>query len=131
MNVRYDTAPKLAHLVEYLRIYSTGFHNLFYHMKALYMQMMYLYLIFQFVKGRCHGNQIMLRKCYQRQLIPLAFVALMLEKELQYHDLAVCINSANDASISCENFVKFGPVTPELTELTLPWQPYNVERNEK
>jgi len=26
-------------------------------------------------------------------------------------------NSVNDASILCENFVKFGPVTPELTEL--------------
>jgi len=36
---------------------------------------------------------------------------------IEYHDLAVCINSANDASISCENFVKFGPVTPELTQL--------------
>jgi len=29
-------------------------------MKALYLQMMDLYLIFQFDKGRCHGNQIML-----------------------------------------------------------------------
>jgi len=29
-------------------------------MKALWMQMMDLYLIFQFIKGRCHGNQIML-----------------------------------------------------------------------
>jgi len=29
--------------------------------EALYVQMMHLYhLIFQFVKGRCHGNQIML-----------------------------------------------------------------------
>jgi len=29
------------------------------------------------------------------------------------------VNSANDACIglSCENFVKFGPVTPELTGL--------------
>jgi len=41
----------------------------------------------------------------------------MLENELQYHGLAVHINSANDASISCENFVKFGLVTPELTGL--------------
>jgi len=29
----------------------------------------------------------------------------------------VRINSTNDACISYENFVKFGPVTPELTEL--------------
>jgi len=41
--------------------------------------MMDLYLIFQFFKGRSHGNQIILGKCYQRQLIPLAFVALVLE----------------------------------------------------
>jgi len=34
-----------------------------------------------------------------------------------YRYLNVHINSVNDASIPCENFVKFGPVTPELTEL--------------
>jgi len=34
-----------------------------------------------------------------------------------YRYLNVRINSINDASISCENLVKFGPVTPELTEL--------------
>ena len=37
-----------------------GFSQCFHPMKALYVQMMDLYLIFQFVKGRCHGNQIML-----------------------------------------------------------------------
>jgi len=73
--------------------------------------------IFQFVMAHCHGNQIMLRKCYQCRLIPLAFVALALENKLQYHGLAVCINSANNASISCENFIKFDAVTPEMTEL--------------
>ena len=76
-----------------------------------------LYLIFQFVKACCHGNQIMLQKRYQRRLIPLAFIAPMLENELQYHGLAEHTKSANDASISCENFVKFGPVTSELTVL--------------
>jgi len=29
----------------------------------------------------------------------------------------VHINSVNDASISCKNFVNFGPVTPEKTRL--------------
>jgi len=38
------------------------FSESFYHMKALYKQMMDLYHIFQFVKGRCHGNQTMLQK---------------------------------------------------------------------
>jgi len=54
---------------------------------------------------------------YQRRLIPLAFGALVLENELQYHGLGVRINSAYDACISCKNFVKFGPVTIELTRL--------------
>jgi len=47
-------------------------------MKAIYVQMIDLYLNFQYTEGRCHGNQIMLRKCYQRRLLPLAFVALVL-----------------------------------------------------
>jgi len=58
----------------------------------------------------------MLQKCYQRRLIPLVFVALVLQNELQHHGLAVRISSINDASISCENFLQFVPVTPELTE---------------
>jgi len=32
----------------------------YHRMKALYVQMMDLYHIFQFVKGCCHGNQIIL-----------------------------------------------------------------------
>ena len=34
-----------------------------------------------------------------------------------YCYLSVHINSANDASVSFKNYVNFGPVTPELTEL--------------
>ena len=34
-----------------------------------------------------------------------------------YHNRNVCVNSVNDASISCENFMKFGRVTPMLTLL--------------
>ena len=48
-------------------------------------------------------------KMYQR--------GLELENELQYHGLAMRINCVYDACILCENFVKFGPVTPELTGL--------------
>ena len=76
------------------------FSQSFRHVKALYVQMMDLYLIFQFFKGCCHGNQIILRKCYQRRLIPLAFVALVLENELQYYDLAVRIKSGDDWAIN-------------------------------
>jgi len=46
-----------------------------------------------------------------------SFGALVLENELQYHALAVRINSAYDACILCENFVKFGPATPDLIGL--------------
>ena len=86
-------------------------------MKELFEQMMDLYLIFQFFKGRCYGNQTMLRKCYQRRLIPLAFIALVLENELQYHGVAVCINSGNDVATSCKNLVNVCPVTPEMSGL--------------
>jgi len=39
----------------------------------------------------------------------------------------VCINSINDASISCKNFVNFDPVTPEkngayLSTICTTWQ---------
>jgi len=54
---------------------------------------------------------------YQRRLIPPAFGALELENELQYRGLAMRGNSAYDACISCESFVKFDSVTPELTGL--------------
>jgi len=56
-------------------------------------------------------------KMYQRQLIPPALGALELENELQYHGLAMHVNIAYDACISCENNAKFDPVTPELTGL--------------
>jgi len=59
----------------------------------------------------------MLRKCYQSLLMPPAFGALVLENELQYRGIAVRVNSACDTCILCENFVKFGLVTPQLTGL--------------
>ena len=33
--------------------------------------MIYLYLVFQLVEGRCHGNQLILGKWHERRLIPL------------------------------------------------------------
>jgi len=59
----------------------------------------------------------MLRKCYQRRLIPLAFVALMLENELQYHGLAVRVNSGDNGATSPKNLVNFCLVIPEMTGL--------------
>jgi len=45
------------------------------------------------------------------------FIALAFRNGMGYCYLNVCINCTNDAPIWCGNFVKFGPVTPELTEL--------------
>jgi len=59
----------------------------------------------------------MLQKCYQHRLIPLAFVALVLENELQYHGLAVRVNSRDDGATSSKNLVNFCLVTPEMTGL--------------
>jgi len=74
-----------------------------------------LYLIFQYVKDHCHGNQIMLQKRYQRRLIPLAFIALVLENELQYHGTAERINSGDNGATSSKNLVNLCLVTPEMT----------------
>jgi len=54
-----------------------------------------LYLVFRFVKGHCHSNQLILVKCDERRLTKLKFFALSFEKELQYHSLNVRVNSAN------------------------------------
>jgi len=70
-------------------------------------------LFFRYLKGRCHGNQF----CKNNRKLP-TFVALAFRNGMDYRYLNVRINSVNDASIiSCKNFVKFGPVTSELTKL--------------
>jgi len=58
----------------------------------------------------------MLRKCYERRLILLAFVALVLENESQYR-LAVRVNSGDDGPTSYKNLVNFCLTTPEMTVL--------------
>ena len=76
-------------------------------MKALWVQMIDLYLVFRFIEGRWHGNQLILRKWHERRLIPLAFLALSFENELQYHCLNVRANSGDDVAIWCKNVVNF------------------------
>jgi len=115
--VLYYMAKKLAYLVEYLRIYWTDFFTVFSPYEALWVQIIDLYLGFQFIKGRCHSNQLILRKCHIGRLIPLAFFALSLKNELQYHCLHVRINSGDDVATSCKNLVNFCLVTPEIMEL--------------
>jgi len=60
--------------------------------------MIELYLVFRFVNGRCHDNQLILGKCHVRRLTPLAFFGQSLENEFQYHCLYVRINSGDDVA---------------------------------
>jgi len=48
---------------------------------------------------------------------------------MNYHYVDVRINSVNEASISCENFVKFGSVTSELTGLICERQVRHGQKN--
>jgi len=47
----------------------------------------------------------------------LSFVALAIRNGMEYRYLNVRVNSVSDASMSCKNFVNFGPVNQELTGL--------------
>ena len=48
---------------------------------------------------------------------PPLHLSLSIQNGMGYRYLNVRLNSADDASISCKNFVNFGPVTPEKTGL--------------
>jgi len=89
----------------------------FHHMKVLWLQMIDLYLVFRFVEGRCHSNQLTLVKCHECRLAKLKFFALSFENELQYHCLNVRVNSADNVAISCKDLANFCQVTPEIMEL--------------
>ena len=73
---------------------------------------------FRYLKGRSHGKLAtnLVAKMGPNYLPP-ALIALSIQNGMGYRDLNVCVNSTNDASISCKNFVNFGPVTPEKTGL--------------
>jgi len=95
----------------YLRIGWTDFLQSFHRMKAFWVQMIDLDLFFRYLKGRCHGN----RFCEKMVNSPFS---LLWQSETEW-DIATSMRAltAQMRPVSCENFVKFGPVTPELTEL--------------
>jgi len=66
-------------------------------------------------------------KLWQNYL-PLALIALSFRKGMGYRYLNVCVNCAYDASISCENFMKFGPVISQLTWLICERQVRHVQK---
>ena len=67
--------------------------------------------LFRYLKGRCHGN----RFCEKWQTLHFRHSGIQKWNWISLPH--VCTNSANDTCISFENFVKFGPVIPELTGL--------------
>ena len=71
--------------------------------------------LFRYLKGRCHGNRFCAKM--GQNCLPPALIALSFRNGMGYHYINERANSANDACILCENFVKFGRVTPELTGL--------------
>jgi len=86
------------------------------HMVGIELQMINPTLFFLYLKGRCHGNQFS-GKNGAKLPTPPALIALPFRNGMGYRYLNGRVNSANDASISYENFVNFGPVTPEKTGL--------------
>jgi len=60
--------------------------------------------------------------------LPPALIALPFRNGMGYHNRNVPVNSVNDASILYENFMKFGPVTPELTFLICEGQVYTAKK---
>jgi len=88
--------------------------------QALWVQMINLDLVFQFVRGRYYDNQIMLEESNECGMILPAFFALAFKNELDYHSVHyryMHINSSDDQAISDINLVGFWPVPPELTQI--------------
>jgi len=71
--------------------------------------------LFRYLKGRCHGSRFCVK--VGQNCLPPALIAPAFRNRMRYRYVNGRVNSANDACISCENFVKFGPATPELTGL--------------
>jgi len=68
--------------------------------------------LFRYLKGRCHGKRFYAKNGKLPILVALAF-----RNGMGYRYVNGRVNSAIDACVLCENFVKFGPVTLELTGL--------------
>jgi len=85
-------------------------------MVGIELQMINPTIFSRYLEGRCHGNQFS-GKNGAKLPTPPAVIALPFRNGMGCHNRNMRVNSVNDASIWCENFMKFGPVTPELTLL--------------
>ena len=80
-------------------------------MVGIELQMIISLYFFRYLKGRRHGNQFSGKN--GAKLPTPAFVALSIQNGMGHRYLNGRVNSASEVSISCKNFVNFGPVTPE------------------
>jgi len=96
----------------YLRICWFDFHKI-YRIKAFWVEMIDLDLFLDILRDIAMATNFLEKKLANSPVSSL----LSFRNGTGYHYFNVRINSANNACISCENFVKFGPITPELTEL--------------
>jgi len=68
---------------------------------------------FQFLKGRCHGNQFS-GKNGAKLPTPPALIAMSFQNGMEYRLANMRINSSTNCSTSCEKMVKIGSVVFEL-----------------
>jgi len=93
-------------------------------MVGIELQMINPTIFFGYLKGCCHSNKFSGKN--GAKLPTPGLIALLFRNGMGYHSRNVRVSSVNDASILCENFMKFGPVTPELTLLIFERQIYRV-----
>jgi len=111
------TRPKNWHiLVEYLQIYWTDFQNFLPYESTLRAHdgSIPYFIIYQ---GSLPWQPNNVAKTLSTPTDTSCIHCTDAKNELQYHGLAERGKSANNTSILYENFVKFGPVTSELTVL--------------
>jgi len=84
-------------------------------MAVIELQIINPTFFFPYLKGRSMETNLVTKM--GQNYLPHALIALSFRKVMGHRYLNVRINSVYDASISCENFVKFGPVISELTGL--------------
>jgi len=79
------------------------------------LQMISPTLFFRYLKGRCHGNQFSGKNGAK---LPTLYL-LLCHSETEWDiTTAMCALTAQVMPLYCvKNFMKFGPVTPELTLL--------------
>jgi len=85
------------------------FSQSLHHMIGIELQMITMFYFFNILRDVAMATNLVAKM--GQNYLPPAFITL------GYRYLNGRVNSANDASISCKNFVNLGPVTPEKTGL--------------